>query len=788
MRVPFRRIWILVTIVVNVWMAFLVIRWLAHRQGVALGPPPDPARLRARPGEATRAPFAAGRRPPPPSSSTQPLSLVHQDGPATLYSRGVNRFRAMTRNGDEIWLATSGGVKRVRNTGRGGPPALRLYTESDGLPNGNVLAIGSGGDEVWCVTGGPAALRGGKVQVDFMICRYDPASDRWRTERRIQGIRSTFGPRSERHGSGPAWSISNQVTVAVGEALACFGIGESDAGQPRLRLLDRNTRTWSDVPLPAMANPLVRGQEPPFAITYLHTDRHGVWVATTQGLFRYFPATRTWRRFLDERTFAFGGANVDAMWLLGGQRISQGRDRAGRFDHGQWILTRIPAGDPGAEGAAEWDLPVERRPADSQNPFRFSQAEPLGLNVTHGQDAAWVATFSGHWPPGDRTVTFHHVQNRRLKSIVAAGPEALEGLSDDAVLPVVVPGPPSGGMLPYRLYPATEKRFAQWWHPDAGLPFDPTWTSYLPPLPEGLPWPGQQWRIEQDARGRWGVVCNEQAFYPAPSTTGDQVSLRALGATEGALWVLGSRHSENGGDAEQIVWRLRAEGKSDVHGSDLGLPRGFNTSLERLVSDGKSVWAVGSGSAYHFDERAGRWEDVAAELRQRSRNKPASLAVQDVVSDVHGRRYVWVTTQTFRDTTVTVRPGLNMGWRESDPFDLWRYDTQTKKWAPYPLPPPLREAGRTGGERLMAEPNAIWVTAGRAGVLRYRPSDGTWKQIRPAHIPDAGVRVVFRGSDGIVWFAGPGFAVRWDERAPSRAGVAQRRQPDAGRRLPHQVL
>lgn len=166
------------------------------------------------------------------------LSAAISVGGAMGYTRDVNRITAQTTVGDETWLGTLFGVKRI------GPKATRLYTQNDGLPGARVGAIASDGKSVWCVVG----VKTGNASA-LCVCAYDASRDRWTEKVRFPvpalRSRSSSTPRSQTRDNAAA-----HLCLLLTEPFAYMSPGFGENGKTAFYRINRATLQATPVALP----------------------------------------------------------------------------------------------------------------------------------------------------------------------------------------------------------------------------------------------------------------------------------------------------------------------------------------------------------------------------------------------------------------------------------------------------------------------------------------------------------------------------------------------------------
>lgn len=667
-----------------------------------------------------------------------PLSQVYRDRSVTLYSRLPNRINSVSRRGKVAWLGTRWGARRVDEASG----AQRHYAERDGLPGANVVAIAAEEDgSAWCIV---QSARNGRKDRTVTLCRFDPSADRWRTLRILQlpGLDSPSPADVTRRGSVPLpyRGKSGRPGVVALNRFVVFSPGAPGGrtAQILLHVWDKRERAWQD----ALR---IEEKDTPdrLAVNFLAAESgsgNTVWLGTSAGLFTFRAAERRWERFLPERAFFAGIGGKDggeqALWLLN-RPTNRATPAQGGSDGSGWLLTRFDTrAGTRVERTRDWALPEPKW--DSPSGLAVPGAAPLGIGVTP-DGAVWVPAPSTHGMFAD--AVFHVLDPRSgpLRTVAGNGlrnPALLGAVPDEALLPLVSL-PPNALLTPW-LRLEVRARFARWLRPAAPLPPRLTATRWVGSSrfeePGGVTWgfdsQGTLTRTVTD--GKHGATT---VHFPTPAGTSEgKLYLFAPTRTRDAIWAL----AQDSSASRRLVARFDKAARAwTVYDNKSVFPGwGF---IRRLISDGDTVWALASETAYRFEPKTGEWVDVLGTLP----SLPGQWLIRDLATDDRGR-FIWA--------LLGRKPG-----QKQEP-GLASYDKHLGSW--------MMWAPKGGFEQgvgsLMVEPAAVWIAI-PGGALRFDPAAWTWRRIAPPPLPaDSAVTRIVRGSDGALWFIGPEHVLRWN--------------------------
>lgn len=515
-----------------------------------------------------------------------------------------------------------------------------------------------------------------------------------------------------------------------------------------------------------------------------------VYLATSAGLFRLdiggARSAGRWRRYLSDRAFLLAASTPGALYLVGRPLPNNPNTPTEQRtpDGGGWQLCRF---DTRATGRTrDWPLPIAAAPGpDFYVSSDLPRTVPQSVAVT-SNGAVWVTAGRA-----DRDVAFLGTRfwvldslTGRLRTLQTGvrydAPRSFpsearlwERVPDDVLLPLVARAAERDFGAPFVTQEALDR--VRDWLPAAPLPGALSRTGWTmtnqieePARPGGdgrrVTWSVAQ-RTEQSPAAsflrRDGAGSEQRFAVPPLRPEVTAQDMETLAATQNAIWATGRAYfpsgPNNGRPAEFIARLDRADKTVRLFGPAEGLvvENGF---LNRLVSDGETVWAVTTESVFYLDERTGRLADLSDVFAPQlpgwqSPDAHVVPAVTDLVADwgnggsrdenaAQGlagggpprARFVWALVSGSRLRSIRSYFG-----RTPEPLALARYDVAERTWKVFTPPPAVLPAPLpAGGVRatwLRVEKDAVYVATNGAGVLRLDRARQTWHTLLPPHLP-----------------------------------------------------
>jgi hypothetical protein len=643
----------------------------------------------------------------------------------TLYSRNANQINDFIRIGDETWLATRMGIKRIQHRTK----MVRHYTPADGLPEENVFALVGDSQEVWCLNytsyGGLYARRRSKS--GYFLCRWSRTTDRWQVIREWDEYRSPVTGAS---------TYGHRLAVTPQYVAIFSGPSHGDTF-PAVLLYARQQKRWEEILWPKEMPMMPHVNTPP-GIVFFHLEARFMWAGGYEGLWRYDLAERRWVRVLPEyRHIRCGYRDGDSFWLLAVRPDP-------KYPQGTGHLLRFHP----ATGDVQDIKIVSQEP---ENPYDTRQGFPhASILIPEGEDSVWMATPYYH----DSTPELHRfdLKTGRLRLNYGQDPvrrwgqietKALQQIPDRALPFLLMGGFPLPGTLVAQRLPGwictphgPAGEFSTMWDPsihltewkeDTGAVWKPRPDAYLGKATEdgGLeriaagksetillpdrtlslhpsitkltirdgelraqtteaeyrsPLPEIRWtryplpiRPEREEKPPLPIAPEEAFGEQSPQGISSREEPQAV--TAGLIWYLNKALFQKDGQPYLIAWDSKEERWR------ARFPLSWVGQHVSLLASGEEIYLLtGKNALLQSPDQAPAQEDGIYRL-ERSRDQWKSVAPlpPPLNNESNNRRY---TLLTIRDGSIWVGG--------ADSLTMWEWEIAAKRWRAHPTPKSTR--------------------------------------------------------------------------------------------------
>lgn len=663
-----------------------------------------------------------------PAMVVEPMALAYRDATTTLYSRAVNRFTASAQAGNETWLGTPVGIKRIDH--RAG--TVRHYTRQDGLPGDAVVALAAVGGEVWCLVplppGPPPPGAAWLQRQSVALCRLDRRANRWETRREVAVPRLVSG----RGGYSSSQNPLDAAAIAIGPDLICFSLGgASSETETMLPAWDRRANRWADLPWETG----LRADHPFIRIAFLQAHGDDLWLGTSIGLLRYRRRGEgRWQRYLPERSIYAGARSGEGFWLAERGRKAE----AFGAEEMTWRLTHFTESAPTLR---EYPLsaPEQRRPDFS------------AVAVAVDRDGAvWMAGSSSGG------AAFHRLDPptktwKQISAAPAGYPAApwarppvppagsLEEVPDAALIAVASRPLSSSSYRAARLpVEALARRFPSWFCPEDDLPVLRPRSAASPP------------RVEETNGGVWSIEgpaltysrSERKEMFPLPPVP-VMTPIEAVAAGEKAVFVTtqAGLHVLDSGTGQ---WKSlpRFEGM-----------RGYGNNLRLVVQD-PFLWLGSERGLLRYNPASGLFSQIALSgsrtpgsallgagdggalwqsdglTARRVTRAGADTAIQEVTPAVPETLKASAGSAGLRALAVTPRARGDILWYAGPAADgrgsiVVGYDTRAETWT---AATQLHDNYSGASTTILAAGESVYAASAGSSldIHRYDPRTGRW--------------------------------------------------------------